>query len=433
MNEAFEEALKQREKRKKREENKSSSYEVKDFEEIHWLGLEKKGHTAIRLLGNPLEFRQQSTDIKLVYRSKIVSHAKENSYFYVNWKQTTETRKGFEFDSGELDKKWILHRFLNSVQAVEWIKVEGKEKKQKNFLNANTSTFKEVENNKILRDSNNPYANKFYPSKVVMANVIDPSNLDWHKESKHSRLIASKLEVVDTQDKSVKIVYPTPGLPYSVYSSIMDNLASKVGGIDFDVVIKRDVDADPMYLVSYFSDLAVPIEIKSYCSDKNYSDLNLTLYDLDNMYPVTSYSKLKYHLLPLFKKWDKESGSNFAEELEELAEEESSKKESEKKQETKVVPVQSNPIEEPKKERSRTPKSEKKEVSVESFFPKLNEIDKEDQEWFYKTFSHIENDKAVWKKVDDEGEKVQLVPCDHCHTELSSKLLQCPACGKSLE
>ena len=35
MNEAFQEALKQREKRKKREESKSSFTE-KDFEVIHW-------------------------------------------------------------------------------------------------------------------------------------------------------------------------------------------------------------------------------------------------------------------------------------------------------------------------------------------------------------------------------------------------------------
>lgn len=429
MNEAFQEALKQREKRKKREESKSSFTE-KDFEIIHWLGLEEKGSTAIRLIGNPVEFRQKPTDTKLVYRSKIVSHAKENTYFYVNWKQTTETRKGFEFESGELDKKWILFRFMNDVQAVDWIKVEGKEKKEKVFKNVNSSVYKKVKSNKIPRDLSNPYANNFYPSKIVLANIIDPSDLEFHKTTKHSKLIASKLDIVDTSDGN-KILYPKPGLPYSVYSAIVDNLVSKVGGWDFDIVIKRDVDADPMYSVNHFSDFAVPKEIKAYCSEKDYSDLELELYDLDSLYPVTTYAKLKYNLLPLFKEWDKESGSNYAEELEELADEEASKKEASKPT-PKPTPNEAPKEEKPSRERKTKDEKPKQTVDPLTLFSKLNDIDPEDKEWFFKTFSHIEDGKAVWKVKDDEGEKVQLTPCDHCGVELSSKLLQCPACGETL-
>ena len=429
MNEAFQEALKQREKRKKREESKSSFTE-KDFEVIHWLGLQEKGSTPIRLVGNPVEFRQKPSDTKLVYRSKIVSYEKANSYFYVNWKQTTETRKGFEFESGDLDKKWILHRFLSDVQEVEWIKVEGKEKKQKVFVNANSPVYKKVSLNKVPKDLSNPYDNKFYPSKIVVANVIDPMDLDFHKETKHSKLIASKLDSINTDDGN-KILYPKPGLPYSVYSSIIDNLVSKVGGWDFDVVIKRDVDADPMYAVNHYSDFAVPSDIKKVCSDKDYFQTlkELELYDLDNLYRVTSYGKLKYHLLPLMKEWDKETGSHFAEELEELAEQEASQKE---KTTPKPVPTETTSKEEKPSRERKTKEVKKDDVDPITLFPKLNDIDPEDKEWFFKTFSHIEEGKVVWKLKDDEGEKVQLTPCDHCGVELSSKLLQCSACGESL-
>jgi len=424
-NEAFQEALKQREKRKKREENKSS-FSDKEYEQLHWLGLNEKGYTAIRLYGNPWEFRTSPTDVKLVYRSKIVSQTKENSYFYVNWKQTTETKKGREIESGELDKKWILFRFMQSVQAVEWIKVEGKEKKEKRFLNESSKVFKKVDTNKTPKDLSNPYANKFYPGKIVIANVLDPSDLDFHKENKHTKLIASKLDKVTTDDGNV-LLFPKPGLPFTVYDEIISKLVNKVGSWDFDIVINRDADASNIYSVSHFSDFAVPKEIKEYCSDKEQLlDFEVEAYDLDSLYPTTSYSKLKYHLLPLFKEWDKEANTNFAEELEELAEEEAIQK----AKETPKPEAKQEKSEEPKKERNRTPKTESKdEVSVESLFPKLNSIDPEDKELFHKTFSHIENGKAVWKKKDDEGEKVQLAPCDHCGVEISTKLLECPACG----
>ena len=435
MNEAFQEALKQREKRKKREESKSS-FSEKDFEVIHWLALQEAGSTPIRLIGNPVEFRQKPSDTKLVYRSKILSQEKKDSYFYVNWKQTTETRKGFEFESGDLDKKWILHRFLSDVQEVEWVKVEGKEKKQKEFINAGSPVYKKVESNKIARDLSNPYANKFYPSKIVLANVIDPSDLDFHKETNHSKLIASKLDIVKTDDGN-QILYPKPGFPYTVYSAIIDNLVSKVGGWDFDIVVKRDVNGDPMYSVNHFSDFAVPSEVKAVCSDRDYMEQfkNLELYNLDEMYKVTSYTKLKYHLLPLFKEWDKENGnSRYAEELEELAEQEAEARNAEKEKAPKSIPTETPKESKPRERKAKEEKSKPGTTEdPKTLFPKLDSIDPEDKEWFFKTFSHVEDGKAVWKVKDDEGEKVQLTPCDHCGVELSSKLLQCPACGETLD
>lgn len=445
---AFEEALRRKEERQKEQEKKDNfSGSNIEYTEVNWLGLNEKGDTPIRIIGNPWEFRTSPTDVKMVYRSKIASDSKDmTSYCYINWKQKTNTinsgGKSYEIDSGDLDKSWLLYRFYESVNEHTWAK-DDEDKNVRVYTHHSHPVFKKVDLNKTIKDSQNPkmmkYPNKFYPSKRILMNVLDPLNLDWHIENKKTKVLSSKISESKGQDGAV-IYYPDHGVPFSIYESILNDLVANIGSWDYDIVINRDLNRNGVYAVRHFSDIVVNKAIKDKLSDKHpLLKEELELFDFDSLYPHSSYTKLKTHFGRRFQEWDGYKGTKFYEELCDLAEDEEKEREEKTESKTPVsVPekVESKTEEtktEVKEEKpSRQRKVKEENVSIETVFPKLNDIDKEERIQFDKSFDKVENGKPVWKETDDDGKKVTLMPCDHCGTELPSTILQCPACGENL-
>lgn len=327
---------------KEQEEAKNNSGWTADYEDVEVVGLVANKEIVGRIIGNPLEAREKSTDAKLVLQSKIVKSDKKG-YIKINW--PIKEVKGKYVP----DPEWILTRFYDKVNAGRWVKFsEGILKDDKGNVyppdyldakgkngkwvkeNTHTKVFEEIEANSKIGEK---YPPSFYPSKRIVFNWIDRHD-NWCVENKHSKILSAKkapFEAVQADGTKKTIYFTDTGIPASLYDKIFE-YCSAVGTMDIDLVITKiekdykvfDSTDFPKFITEASHKLGVKTKLSE--EEKAYE-----LYDLDKLYKISSYRKIKKNLLSLFKLCDAELGTSFEKELEELCkiEEETTKAEKE--------------------------------------------------------------------------------------------------------
>jgi len=307
----------------------NSNWAGVEYEDIEIVGLIAHKEIVGRIIGNPVEQRKNATDPKLVLQSSIVKPDKKG-YIKINWPIVEKSGKYLP------DPTWILTKFYDAVNAGKWVKfADGILKDEKGNVyppdhlnakgkngewvksNTRTKIFEEVETNCKIGEK---FPKAFYPSKRVVCNWIDRHDT-WCKETKHSKILSAKKAPFDIlqADGSNKVIYFTDtGIPSTLYDKIFEH-CSAVGTMDIDLVITKiekdykvfDITDFPKYISEASNTIGVKTRISE--EEKQY-----TLYDLDKLYKVSSYRKLKKHLTPLFKLCDVELGTSFEKELEEF-------------------------------------------------------------------------------------------------------------------
>jgi hypothetical protein len=325
--------IEEQEKRNKEaqeaKERKASSSSNFEFEEITYFSLEDKKERVCRLLGLPAEIRKNPTDFKFILQSEILKDDKK-SYLKVNWPIVERDGKLVP------DPDWFLTKFLNKVREGKWTKYEdGKinEKTQKNGewvkFHTETSVFKRVEGNSKPSEK---FPKSFYPSLKVPGNVIDRHNT-WCKDNKHSKLLVSSDSPFNfTNDKGEQqTIYYSKLIPKQCYTAITEHFKSCIGIKsleDIDAVIIKDGKSETNKYVCY-DKTDYPKYLKNAEAANLASNEPLTeeekkyvLYDIDKLFPIASYAKLKRHLNGLFKLCDAELDTSFEKEIEALCKEE---------------------------------------------------------------------------------------------------------------
>lgn len=461
----FELSLQRRKEEKQKEEekkqNKGGDFE---FEEIESVGLVHGVWIVFRVLGLPYDMRESSTDVKLVYQSKILADSRK-SMIHVNWPQTFN-HEGKE--TGELDQSWILYRFYQEVNAHEWEKLSKEEKDAgkkgtRIYKHKETATFKRIENNKGPKDK---YVAGFYPSKRILMNVIDRQD-NWCIENKHSKMLTASRNVVEYDDGR-RGVFTHTGVPMLVYNKIFDDVVEPRGHWDLDVLVKKDKnEAD--YSVRDILEDKIP-ETAKVIGKKGpltAEERAYTLYNIDSLYPTTSYAKLKKHLIGLFTTWDGEKGTTFAKDLEELVKQEEELRASEKPSTSVAVNKKEEPFEdaeesvqeekhseivteeitvkeEPKSYRKKkeetkeTPKTAggiRETLETFEFFPNVKSSE---QEILVDVIEKFEGSVPTYKAENSKGKKVDLMECDKkdCYfpgskerTKWPDTVFKCACCG----
>lgn len=432
---AFERALKERERAKKEAETKQSgggSNSNFSYEEINWLGLEDEKDIVFRILGQPYEVRQKPTDAKLIFWSKVLND--KGSYAQIIWK----TKKDYQDkDLRELDEDWFFYKFYKKVmeRRFEPFTTPSKDGKKGKYvyLHEGKDAYQRISENKRPKDK---YPPKVYPSQRVLLNVISRMD-DINSSTAHSSILTSKLNPW-TNDKGELSYFVDPGITHNIYDKIFDNIVrfrkKTHGGWNLDAVIRKvskkapDGHTEVDWIVRDIIEDKIEDDVRELgnadpltASEKGYK-----LYDLDKLFPVASYSKIQKNFSNLIKSWDSDTGSNYYDQLLELVEKEKKEWEESKKDPTIVSDIpssdmaeESEPVKsEPKRESvtvSSTPPTRrsspvKEELSIEQLckkhLPAWDSLSKVEKEFTIKGIEKFEGNVPVYK------EGVKLFPCE---------------------
>lgn len=467
VNPAFAEALKKRQEQKEEQEQSSNqNWSNFNYEEIETVGLVAQKEIVGRILGNPVETRKLPTDPKLILQSQIVKQDK-SGYVKINWKMIEKSGKYIP------DPEWILTEMFNKVNEGRWVKysegvlkdengqvypadyVDSKGKNGKWIkYHTNTNVFKAIDGN--AKDGEK-YPKNFYPSKRVICNWVDRHD-SWCIENNHSKILTAKKTPfeITLEDGSKKTIYfQDTGIPAGLYDKIFEHCSS-IGTMDIDLVITK-IEKD--YKVFDITDFPKYVSEASNKAGKqgklSEEELAYELYDLDKLYGVSSYRKIKKNLGYLFKMCDLDLGTDFEKKLDNLCkieEEEAKEKQVQDepdydetsndsvKEETKTEPKEEAKQAEVKTEASRRAAAKKEETVVNnsmadscaSLFPSWNKLSEADQKYMVSSIVRFDGNVPVYNRQDIPGcaNEECFIPGTKVVTLVPEEVNTCPVCGK---
>jgi hypothetical protein len=445
--ELFDRAKAKRKEEKKKEEQ--GGYTA-SYVDIQWSALSLSKYRTVRLLGNPYHMREgDRTSPKLISLANIVG----------------DNDKKFRciFPLKSENENWIMWRIINKVLSYTYDKES--ESKIYHKKESHPSVFNIVFKN---GNADNTYDKGWRPSQVVIANVIDREMMDWHEKNKHTVLLSKKVSEMSNGG-----MYYTVGFPLMLYNQIFDNIVEWAGDWHYyDVAIRKFKD-EPYYKVYHaeedYKKFIEDLKDRDQTLDKELASRELTeeelsweRYDIDELFPVTSYQKLYNRLKLKIAQIDEALNTNYLEELKDLAEkekadrkqkEEAKKETEEEKEEVKettpdpepeeekltekekeVFEVEDHNIEEKeekKEEVKERPKrraavEEKKEESLEDKFPLIKKLSEEQKSLITGfdeekgTLTYSEDAKPLYKCVKSE---------EGCKMQSPEAFDFCPGCG----
>ncbi|MBD3216545.1 MAG: hypothetical protein GF311_28280 [Candidatus Lokiarchaeota archaeon] len=320
--ELLEKAVKENEEKRALEEQKKENkrnkvYTSATFQEKNYFHLETNAFRVFRLLGAPIRARQENWDAKLIRFSQILDDKGSKRNFVWPDKQEFYEQTG---------KQFILDKVYNKVLAYDWDDVN----RVRCYKHSKTHP---VLFNRVMSNNQpeNAFASGWKPSKIVVANVIDRQDMDWHKTHKKTKLISSKLSLYKKPKDGKTISFYKEGIPYSLYETI-EKKVSVFGPAElYDLVVKK-INGAPYYEVysasetQYFknSDILPLINPQEEIPE----ELSWEKYDLDTMFKVSSYSKILFSLGEFILAVDDTFKTNFHTELVDLVEKEREGKQS---------------------------------------------------------------------------------------------------------
>lgn len=398
LNRLTEDQVKQAiENKKKEQSEKNQTFYQRNFDDIHYTALEVDKLKFVRVVGVPIEFREKHDPFyspKIVFLSWITDD--NGKKMRVIWPSRTENRD------------WPLYKIMNKLLSYEYSREN--DSRIYHYRNSKPKLFYRVLKNKILRPQDiannggiteecekslNPYESGWYYGKFVVMNVIDREFMDWHKENKHTMLLSKKASSRTLPDGTTAYNYE-PGVPKTVYDLLTgeDIMAVYHDFLDYDVIIKK-LDDQPWYKMWH------PEEEKKFISSFNskenfiekYPFYNPEIhlrpltdeekswdrYNVDQLFKVTSYQKIRNRLGDFIKEFDKEFNTSVFEEVDFLAKKEREKynndedSEDNKKENQTSKVIENKPMNERKEPQTsndlpvRVRSSVKEEVEENSF------------------------------------------------------------------
>lgn len=295
-----------KEKRKQEiEESKNRGSWSGEYDTTYWCALQNDTCRVLRILSNPLSDRQTPYDMKKINVSRIKADNGGMTYII--------------FPDHKTNADWILWRIYDLVTKGVLVGSGKSRHKVFDYQDSHPECFRRV----VYNDrENNQYEKGWTPQARIIMNIIDRHDPEFHKNTKHSKLLSSKASEI--QDKPGNFFYDW-GVPSACYNHIWDEVVEYNGDwADYDIAIKK-TDSEPYYIAYHGVDDAKKIgDAAKYVVDGPLTkeEESLELYNLDEMFNVTSYTKIKAKLGNFIKKVDTDFNVNFTKELEALVEKE---------------------------------------------------------------------------------------------------------------
>lgn len=284
-----------------------------NFENIDCVPLVEGRDVVLRCLGLPHDHREGPTDIKQVDMAIV-----------------KDDQGNFTRIIYGLDQDFILRQVLKTAMKGQWNQVT----ETKTYDFAAEPFFAKIMKNA----SQQRFAKGWRPQTVYMINAISRAHMDWHRENRHTLLIAKKKNV--KEDKT----YYTYGVSGQAYDQLLEIAGEKNFGdwSEYDVVMRK-VDgqnrSDNQWYLTFHGATAaqeglISPEAASLVNINPLSDEERSweMYDLDKLFPVTRYRKILSRLGQTIKQVDEAAGTRYYEQLEDLAARENADKDAENRQ-----------------------------------------------------------------------------------------------------
>ena len=289
--------------------------DMDDYEEIFYAGLAKNSWAQVRLLGNPMGYRDGDPAVGI---EPDPTSAKK---VYISWILGDDKRKFMcLWPDKDTNPEWILWRVMKLVMSYKWNR--GLSQKDYLYQQTNPECFLRVARN---NDTKSTYENGWYPTSYAVMNCIDRLQMKKHRELKHTAIF-SKVNLGKTKDKDGKEVpsyFYDRGVPMSIYDGAFDLVRAYGPFTQYDLVVRRN-DEKPYYIIKhpdYRKEFIVDFpQFDAALADAELSaeELGWARYNLDELYPVTSYKTILAKLRTFLAQVDAEFGTTFLTELIEL-------------------------------------------------------------------------------------------------------------------
>lgn len=422
------ELFRKAEEEKQKEEESKKGFK-REFDNLDYVALIPDVELPIRIIGNPIHVRENYWDPIVFQSSQILDD--KGDLFHCTWPMD--------------DPNWVLWRIYKLVMAYDY--EEATKTKHYKLASKYPALFNRIHKNNKL---DSPYEQGWKPSKSVLMNVLDRSDMAWHKENKKFKLLSRN---VGTSKKDPNLKFYDKGFPYSVYEMVFNQILEENGDWeDYDIVIERfsKKKADQWYAVrSFYEPKKISDDVFKLMSDKPLTDEEKSWekYDVSKYVKVTSYTKILNRLGKFLKEVDASLGKNFYEEVKEASDKEkeewkkngeSNEDHSEGHSESKTTESKSEPEtkkEEVPKTRERAKTSPKEEENLDMFALAKKEgwkgIDKlsDEERALIKVINPSKNE-IFYLDTDGEDESDdELVDCEICGLKNSFKVSVCCKCG----
>lgn len=390
------------------QKNKGGFRTERNLDTIKWVGCEQNTPVIFRAVGS----FPANTDRENTAQAKIVN---------VAW-VTDDNGKQFKLVRPNLneDPDYIINKIIRRVTSPSWVKNTKVYKVKEAF----PEIFNMVEKNGLSpADKRYNYDKGWKGKEVLIMNVIDRADMEWHRENKHTKLLAKGITVTDDNEFVDEGISSYSTLPRFVH------LFKSYGSWErYDIGITRTGSKDTPYIIVNASNSPKEIspsylqEYISTADDLTDEEKSWATYDIDKIYGNTSATKILNRIGAKIKKIDIALNTSYYEELISLSEKEKAMWEEMygDKDNTPSAP------QEPQVVTRTAPTREivKEQTTVEQL-PYISRLSADLQS---KVKSARRVDGNNWD-IKWDVEEEQLAACPYCGTIAPYEATSCPACG----
>ncbi len=427
---------------KKEQEQKESNFPNNEFEDVVYSPIERdkvKKLKFYRVLGWPIHLRHEDP----YYSPKVVMIAR--------CKDDNDKERRIILPTREENPNHIFYRLTDKVLAGDY----DRETNSKSFYykTEHPELFHRVFKNSETNERRLVFETGWKPTQYVIMNVIDREMMDWHKENKHSVLISKK---ASTSKQNPEVVYYEPGTTMAMYTAMMsDEVAGAYGyPINYDIAVRK-LSEQPWYKVyhatkdyqryagAHYDDMDqfkadYPFyDPEIHERDLTEEEMSWERYNIEELFGVSSYTKIFNQFKGWFKKFDEAFNENLTEELEALASKE--KKDSPEKTEkvetkttvtvTKEIPKAEDrklPVEEaPKREKKSTEEAFDISSLPPDTFKAIDKLTDEEKRFII----GYDSEKGTLLYSEEAGQPYKCIDEDNCTNESPEFYHICPKCG----
>ena len=408
--------------KKVEEESKKSSGGSfqRSYEEVAWTGLDQGIPKIVRVLGGVPDSNKNN------YTAKTCTIA---------W-ITGDDGKVFKavMPPRDVDPNYILTRIISQVKRVRY---DAQGNKTYPVLEKFPEIYNLIDKNGLQKTDKRYMFERGWSGKdVLIMNVIDRSQMDWHREHKHTMLLAKSVTTSNGRE------YVDEGVSSFAIQGKLGHLFKSYGDWEhYDIAITKTGMKDNAFILVNASHSPAEVDetVRQFISenpDLTPEERSWTTYDIAKFYQPTSATKIYNRLKATIARIDTALGTCFLTELEALmkkeqalrAEQEAAEKEAEATtQEAPAVQVAEPQTEVQEKVVPRT----RERVSVKKPGADLPYFDTLPEEFRDKIISAKQNSDGRWDIEWAPG--IELGSCPDCGAISPYALEQCPACGAKFE
>lgn len=333
------------------------------------------------------------------------------------------------------DSSNIINRIIKFVNTPTYVKNEttGKVDKFYAMERDNFEIFNIVNKNGFTSEQPRGKFDKGWIGKTVLvANVIDRTQMDWHRANKHTVMLAKSISTDDNGHD-----WADEGISEFASLSLFKELFKYYGNWEkYDIGISRTGQQTPAFNIINASKNPEMIadEYREFVSTEPLTDEELSWdrYDFSVIYRPTNCIKIYNRLKETIGRIDKECGTHFLADLEKdvVVERERLKEIYKNEEVSEISESTSTPtVTQTSEVKSRTRSTTPTTSTNTEVWKQLPFADKLPEKYRNSVKAVKKNKDGQVVSVEWDIDEEHLLECTDCHTSGPEDLTECPVCG----